>query len=88
MLLKDSGYSFEKNADFRSDGETFKNKIHLESEEELVYSCFDLYAKNAEEALKNTGISYQDRLRILTELEWKGLLREVGCGYYVQTPSL
>ena len=88
MLLKDSGYSFEKNADSGSDGETFKNKIHLESEEELVYSCFDLYAKNAEEALKTTGISYQDRLRILTELEWKGLLREVGCGYYVQTPSL
>ncbi|MBO4901629.1 MAG: DNA-processing protein DprA [Lachnospiraceae bacterium] len=56
----------------------------LESEEKLVYSCVDLYARSTEDILERTGLSYQDLLRILTELEFKGLIRETGRGYYVR----
>ncbi len=87
-VLSDQGYSFtqtDKNCENMMDRQ---NKIPLESKEKLVYSGFDLYARSAEEVMKQTKLPYQEFVRILTKLELSGLLKETGRGFYVCTAGL
>ena len=88
-MLKTSGFSCvcaeDETAGSSGSMSAQKNKIHLERDEKLVYSCLDLYARSAEEVLLSTKLPYHDLLRIMTQLEFKGVIREVGKGYYVKT---
>ena len=90
-MLKTNGFSCAIAEDeaqgFEGSQGWLKNKIHLERDEKLVYSCLDLYARSAEEVLLSTKLPYQELLRLLTELEFKGVIREVGKGYYIRTAT-
>ncbi len=84
-ILKDSGFSVEKLQCGSTDPGSSENKITLEREENIVYSCFDLYARSAEEVLERAKLPYQELLRIMSALESKGLIKEVSRGYYIRT---
>ena len=61
-----------------------KNKIMLESAEDLVYSKLDLYPKSREEILELTGLEPQELVGILVTLELKGYISEISKNYYVR----
>lgn len=85
--LTQSGYTCETESKETQEASAPKNKIHLERDEKLVYSCLDLYARSAEEVLLSTKLPYQELLRILMGLEFKGVIKEVGKGYYIRTAT-
>ena len=85
--LEQNGYTCTAGQKDTQDTSSPKNKIHLERDEKLVYSCLDLYARSAEEVLLSTKLPYQELLRLLTELEFKGVIKEVGKGYYIRTAA-
>lgn len=61
-----------------------KNKIMLETAEEMVYSKLDLYPKSREELLGLVGGSPQELAGILVSLELKGYISEISKNYYVR----
>lgn len=63
-------------------GEYGKKKKTLEKEELLVYSCFDLHAKNVETIQKECKMELTRLLEILFELEDKGYIEETFKNYY------
>lgn len=65
-------------------GNEKKNKKELETTENLVYSCLDLFPKSISELIKSTGISSGELLQILTGLEIKGLIKEISKNYYIK----
>lgn len=70
------------------DGENVKktteNKIALESAENLVYSCLDLYPRNLGELVKKTDMPVPWLMNILVSLELQGYIKEVSKNYYVK----
>ncbi len=62
-----------------------KEKLMLETNENLVYSVLDLYAKNLEDIASQVSCSFSELLHILVSLELKGLIKEVGKNHYVRT---
>ena len=61
-----------------------ENKILLESEENIVYSCLDFEPKNLNQLCRMTGLSVQKMLDILVDLELRGYIGEVSKNYYVK----
>lgn len=61
-----------------------KNKIVLETQEKLVYSCLDLFPKSADELIQSTGMSPRELLQILTALEIDGYIKEISKNYYIK----
>lgn len=61
-----------------------KNKIALESSENMVYSCLSLQALNLEEIMTRTKLPVQEVLRTLTGLELKGYIQEISKNYYAR----
>lgn len=61
-----------------------KNKIMLESKENLVYSKLDLYPKSKEKILEETGLDAVEIMRVLIALELKGYIHEISKNYYVR----
>ncbi|MGN0406360.1 MAG: DNA-processing protein DprA [Bariatricus sp.] len=59
-----------------------KNKIMLETEEDLVYSKLDLFPKSREEIRRLTGLAPEELSRILLSLELKGYISERSKNYY------
>lgn len=78
-LLIDMGISYThliENSD--------KNKKMLETPENIVYSCLDLCPKNISQIINEVKLSSRDVLEILTELQLKGLIKEVTRHFYVK----
>ena len=61
-----------------------KNKKELETPENMVYSCLDLFPKSISELIRSTKISSGELLQILTALEIKGLVKEISKNYYIK----
>ena len=59
-------------------------KLNLEKDEMVVYSCFDFYAKSIDEVQKETGMTLLMLLRIVAALCCKGYLKEVFMNHYVR----
>jgi len=62
-----------------------KNEIKLESAENLVYSCLDLFPKSLNMILAETKLSITALMNILVTLELGGYIEEVSKNYYVKT---
>ena len=60
------------------------NKIALESPENLVYSCLDLYPKNLNELADLTGLTIPALMDVLVSLELQGYIREFSKNHYVR----
>ena len=65
-------------------GEKEKNKIKLESVENLVYSKLGLYPRGLEEIQKETQLAAQELIGTLVSLQLKGYIREKSKNYYVR----
>lgn len=65
-------------------GNVKENKFLLESEENLVYTCLDLYPKSIEQISDETGTSVSGLTGILMGLELKGYIQEISKNYYVK----
>ncbi len=61
-----------------------KNDFLLDKEENIVYACLDLYAKNLEEIVLLTKLSVSELVHILFSLEMKGLIKESGKDNYIR----
>lgn len=61
-----------------------ENKIALESPENLVYSCLDLYPKNLNELADLTGLTIPALMDALVSLELQGYIREFSKNHYVR----
>mgnify|MGYP000075586463 FL=1 len=61
-----------------------ENKIALESPENLVYSCLDLYPKNLNELADLTGLTIPALMDVLVSLELQGYIREFSKNHYVR----
>ncbi len=64
--------------------ENKKNKIKLESVENLVYSKLGLYPRGLEEIQKETQLTAQVLIGTLVSLQLKGYIREKSKNYYVR----
>lgn len=77
--------NFNSNLSQSSDEEKgHKNKIMLETSENLVYSRLGFYPKNREEILRETNLLPQELNRILVALELKGYITERSNNYYIR----
>ena len=61
-----------------------KNKIKLESTENLVYSCLDLFPKSLDVILQETKLSITVLMNILVTLELREYIEEISKNYYVK----
>lgn len=59
-------------------------KLLLEKEESLVYSCVDLRPKNVEEILRKSGMSMPGLAQVLASLVQKGFITETFKNYYIR----
>lgn len=61
-----------------------KNKIMLETNENMVYSCLDFYPKNLNQLAGETKLEISELVNQLVSLELKGYIREISKNYYVK----
>lgn len=61
-----------------------KSKISLETEENMVYSCLDLYPKNVNQLMIETKMEIPQLINQLVSLEMQGYIREISKNYYVK----
>lgn len=61
-----------------------KNKIKLESRENMVYSCLGLYPKNVNQLMEETKMQISDLMNQLISLQVKGYVEEISKNYYVR----
>lgn len=73
-----------KIVDERLEQKSYKNKKELETPENIVYSCLDLYPKGLERILKETLLSPQQIMRDLVSLELEGKVKEISKNQYVR----
>lgn len=59
-------------------------KILLEKEERLVYSCVDLRPKSMEEILSESGIELRELQQILSVLQQRGVIAEIFKNCYIR----
>lgn len=64
-----------------------ENKILLERDEFLVYTCLDLYPKSLETLVSETPFSISELMHIIFNLELKGYIQEISKNYYVKLKS-
>ncbi|WP_461815783.1 DNA-processing protein DprA [Faecalimonas sp.] len=62
-----------------------KSKISLETEENMVYSCLDLYPKNVNQLTIETKMEIPQLINQLVSLEMQGYIREISKNYYVKS---
>ncbi|GAB5615139.1 DNA-processing protein DprA [Faecalimonas hominis] len=62
-----------------------KSKISLETEENMVYSCLDLYPKNVNQLMMETKMEIPQLINQLVSLEMQGYIREISKNYYVKS---
>ena len=60
-----------------------KNNIKLASSENMVYICLDFRPKSLTEVIKNTDLPAEAVMRILTDLQTRGMVEEITKNYYV-----
>ena len=82
-LLRESGI-WQRISKSDNSKNSLKNKIMLESTENLVYSKLDLYPKSKEKILQETGLGAAEVIRALVALELKGYIHEISKNYYVR----
>lgn len=68
-----------------SDENGYPQKMALEKEEQLVYSCLDLHPKNVFILLEETGLALDVLLSVLSHLSKLGLAEEVQRNAYIKT---
>ena len=61
-----------------------ENKILLETDENMVYSCLDFEPKNLGQISMITNLTIPVLLNVLFDLELKGYIQEVSKNYYVK----
>ena len=61
-----------------------QKKLLLESDENIVYSCLDLYPKNIDCLLSETKLSVTELLDVLMRLELKGYVKENTKNHYTR----
>lgn len=61
-----------------------KNKIKLETKENLVYSKLDLYPRGLDDLQRETGLTPQEVMGICVSLQLKGCIQERSKNYYVR----
>ena len=61
-----------------------KNKIMLESRENMVYSCLGLYPKNINQLVEETKMQISELVNQLISLQVKGYVEEISKNYYVR----
>ena len=61
-----------------------KEKKELETIENMVYSCLDLFPRSVDGIVSDTGLPPGKVLEILTTLEIKGMAKELSKGYYIK----
>lgn len=59
-----------------------KNENGLAKKEKMVYSCLDLQPKNLEEIIFISGLSVNECMEVLLNLEFKGLILQTSHQYY------
>lgn len=62
-----------------------KSKISLEREENMVYSCLDLYPKNVNQLMIETKMEIPQLINQLVSLEMQGYIKEISKNYYVKS---
>lgn len=62
-----------------------KSKISLETEENMVYSCLDLYPKNVNQLMIETKMEIPQLINQLVSLEMQGYIKEISKNYYVKS---
>lgn len=82
-LLRESGI-WQRISKSDNSKNSLKNKIMLESTENLVYSKLDLYPKSKEKILEETGLGAAEVIKALVALELKGYIHEISKNYYVR----
>lgn len=65
-----------------------QKKLLLESTENIVYSCLDLYPKNIDGILNETKLSVVELLDVLMRLELKGYVKEITKNHYIKTNQI
>ena len=65
------------------DGES-ENKKMLETPENLVYSCLDLYPKDVDRLAKETELSARELISVLVSLELQGYIKELSKNHYIR----
>jgi len=68
----------------KSEQKSDKNKKELESPENIVYSCLDLYPKGIETLIQETGLEARRIMSDLTSLELEGKVKEISRNHYVR----
>ena len=61
-----------------------KNKKMLESTENILYSCLDLFPRNVSEIQMKTGLDARILMETLMTLEMEGYIKETAKNYYVR----
>lgn len=74
--LKISGENKDRNSD--------KYKKELETPENMVYSCLDLYPKGIQSIIEETHMSSREVMNELVSLEVEGKVKEISKNYYVR----
>lgn len=80
MLLRELGVDLRK-----KENNSKKNGIALAEKENLLYSGLDLTPKSTETISKETGLSVAEIMEHMVSLQLKGLVVEVGTGFYALT---
>ena len=78
-LLEDLGILYKNKK-----GNLTENKISLESQENMVYSCLNFEPKNLGQISMVTNLTIPVLLNVLFDLELKGYIQEVSKNYYVK----
>lgn len=78
--MKTMGY-LRKNFAKKSD----KNKKMLESTENILYSCLDLFPKGVHQLIEETGLEPFQVMETLVALELKGYIQEISKNYYIRS---
>ena len=79
-LLEELGICHEKMGQKVQD-----EKLLLETEENIVYSCLGFYPKNVEQMMQETKLPMGEVLCTLTGLELKGYIKEISKNHYVRS---
>lgn len=61
-----------------------KNEKELETPENMVYSCLDLFPKSISRLIEDTELAPAELLQILASLEIKGMIKEISKNYYIK----
>lgn len=61
-----------------------KNENGLAKKEKMVYSCLDFQPKFFDQIVLESGLSVEEVMSLLMELEWKGVILQPASHYYVR----